>query len=130
MRHLVFVKNSILEFKRILHPRALIRIKINQEVVAPRILTHILVFLLVYLGITILGTLAVSATGMGFESALGATAAAIGNVGPAIGSVGPADNFAHVPSIAKGILSFLMLLGRLELFTILVLFTPYFWKPT
>ncbi len=128
VRHLVFVKNSILEFKRILHPRALIRIKINNEVVAPRILTHILVFLLIYLGIIVIGTIVVSAFGMDFPSAMSAVASAVGNVGPGIGSVGPINTFAEVPTGAKAFLSFLMLLGRLELFTILVLFTPYFWK--
>ncbi len=128
VRHLVFVKNSILEFKRILHPRALIRIKINNEIVAPRILTHILVFLLIYLGIIVIGTIVVSALGMDFPSAISAVASAVGNVGPAIGSIGPMNTFAEVPTAAKAFLSFLMLLGRLELFTILVLFTPYFWK--
>jgi len=128
VRHLVFVKNSILEFKRILHPRALIRIKINNEVVAPRILTHILVFLLIYLGLIVVGTIVVSAFGMDFTSAISAVASAVGNVGPGIGSVGPMNTFAEVPAAAKAFLSFLMLLGRLELFTILVLFTPYFWK--
>ena len=106
----------------------MIRIKINGEVVAPRILTHILVFLLIYLAITVIGIVCVSACGIDFETSLGATASAIGNVGPAIGSVGPVDNYAHLPQSAKVILSVLMLLGRLELFTILVLFTPYFWK--
>lgn len=128
VRHLVFVKNSMLEFKRILHPRALIRIKINQEIVAPRILTHILVFLLIYLGITVVGTIIVSGMGMDFDSAISAVASALGNVGPGLGSVGPMNTFAEVPTAAKAFLSFLMLLGRLELFTILVLFTPYFWK--
>ncbi len=130
VRHLVFFKNSILEFKRILHPRAVIRIKINQQIVAARILTHILVFLLVYLGIIVIGTVVTSALGMDFTSAISATASAVGNVGPGIGGVGPAHTFAHIPSAAKVFLSFLMILGRLELFTILVLFTPYFWKAT
>ncbi len=128
VRHLVFVKNSILEFKRILHPRAMIRIKINGEVVAPRILTHILVFLLVYLALFILGTIILSGLGIDFMTASGAVATSLGNVGPAIGNVGPVHNFAHFPLVVKTFLGFLMLLGRLELFTILILFTPYFWK--
>jgi trk system potassium uptake protein TrkH len=128
VRHLVFIKNSILEFKRILHPRAMIRIKINHELVAPRILTHILVFLLLYLAIFIGGTIVVSAFGMDFVSACGAVATSLGNVGPGLGAVGPSFTFAEVPAAAKGLLTFLMLLGRLELFTILVLFSPYFWK--
>ncbi len=128
IRHLVFFKNSILEFKRILHPHAMIRIKINKQVVAPRILTHILVFLLIYLATFIIGTIYVSICGVEFVSATGAVATCLGNVGPGIGCVGPMDNFAHIPSAAKPMLSFLMILGRLELFTVLVLFTPYFWR--
>lgn len=128
VRHLVFVKNSILEFKRILHPRAIIRIKINQEVVAPRILTHILVFLLIYLAIYVIGIIFVSACSVDFKTAAGAVATSLANVGPAIGEVGPVHNFAGLPGVVKIFLCGLMLLGRLELFTILVLFTPYFWK--
>jgi trk system potassium uptake protein TrkH len=130
VRHLVFIKNSILEFKRILHPRALIRIKINRELVAPRILTHILVFLLVYLAIFVVGTIIICFCGMDFQSASGAVATCLGNVGPGLGSVGPAFTFADIPASAKFILPILMILGRLELFTLLIMFTPYFWKKT
>lgn len=128
IRHMVFVKNTYLEFKRILHPRAMIRIKINKELVAPKILTHILVFLLVYLLLFILGSLFVTMTGLDFLSAIGGVATTLGNVGPAIGTLGPVDNFSEIPDMAKWIFSFLMLLGRLELFTILILFTPFFWR--
>jgi trk system potassium uptake protein TrkH len=128
IRHIVFVKNTFLEFRRILHPRALIRVKINGEVVAPRILTHILVFLLVYLILFIFGSLAVTGMGMDFLSSIGAVATSLGNVGPGIGDVGPVNNFADVPLHAKKVLAILMLLGRLELFTILILFTPSFWR--
>ena len=128
IRHLVFMKNSVLEFKRILHPRAIVPLRINGQVVRPQVLTHILVFLLIYLILFVLGTFALSLYGLDFETAIGAAASAIGNVGPAIGKVGPVDNFAWLPDGVKWILSFLMLLGRLELFTILVLFTPFFWR--
>jgi trk system potassium uptake protein TrkH len=125
---MVFVKNMYLEFKRILHPRALIRIKINKEIVAPRILTHILVFLLVYLMTFILGSLFITLTGIDFITAIGGVATTLGNVGPAIGKLGPVDNFGWVSDSAKWIFSVLMLLGRLELFTILIIFTPFFWR--
>lgn len=128
IRHLVFIKNSVLEFKRILHPRALIRIKIDKQMVAPRLLTHILVFLLLYLLSFLFGSVLVAFLGLDFESAVGATITCLSNVGPGIGSVGPVYNFADVPDLAKWVLSLLMLIGRLELFTILILFTPYFWK--
>ena len=128
IRHLVFFRNSLLEFKRILHPRAIVPLKINGEVVAPRIMTHVIIFLLIYLMTFLLGSFAVSALGLDFLTSIGAVATCLGNVGPGIGEVGPVDNFSAVPMGAKWVLSFLMLLGRLELFTILVLFTPYFWK--
>jgi trk system potassium uptake protein TrkH len=69
-----------------------------------------------------------SLLGLDFVTALGATATCLGNVGPGIGTVGPVSNFAHMPEAGKWILSFLMLLGRLELFTVLIIFSSYFWK--
>ena len=133
IRHLVFYKNAFLEFKRMLHPKALIRLKIDKNLVAPKIVTHILVFFMLYLLIFGVSSLLMS---MIFEhtmedpllTALGAVATCLGNVGPAIGSVGPVDNFAEVPAIAKVYLSGLMIVGRLELFTVLVILSPYFWK--
>lgn len=128
IRHLVLVKNSYYEFRRILHPRAMIRIKLNKKLVAPRILTHILVFLLIYLITFVVGTIIIASLDMDILSAAGAVATSLGNVGPGIGSVGPVNNFEHVDWLAKFILAGIMLLGRLELFTVLVLFTPFFWK--
>lgn len=128
IRHLVFFKNSFLEFKRILHPNAIVPLKLNGEIVRPKVMTHILVFLLLYLILFVLGSITVSALGLDFDTAVGAVATSLGNVGPGIGDVGPVDNFAWLPDSVKWILTFLMLLGRLELFTILVLFMPYFWK--
>ncbi len=128
IRHLVFMRNSLLEFKRLLHPRALIRLKINKELVAPRIMTHILVFLLVYLFLFSMGSFLLASLGLDFETSIGAAATSMGNVGPAIGTVGPVDNFAHFPAAAKMICGFLMICGRLELFTVVILFTPYFWR--
>ena len=132
IRHLVFFKNSILELKRILHPKALIRTKIDGHVVRPRILTHILVFLLFYMMIFLVGTICMSFVlvedATPFVSAVGVVAASLGNVGPGIGSVGPIDNFAHIPNVGKWLSIILMLFGRLELFTILILLSPYFWR--
>ena len=66
--------------------------------------------------------------GLDFMSSLGAAASSLGNIGPAIGSVSPVDNFAHLSGGAKWFCAFLMLIGRLELFTVLILFTPFFWR--
>jgi trk system potassium uptake protein TrkH len=132
IRHLVFVKNSFLEFKRLLHPRGVVKIKIDQQIVAPRILTHILVFLLIYLIIFVLSSIIMAIILADFNqpiiTSIGAVATALGNVGPAIGELGPLNNFANVPMAGKWFLAFLMILGRLELFTILILFSPFFWR--
>jgi trk system potassium uptake protein TrkH len=128
IRHLVFFKNSYLEFKRILHPRAVVPLKLNGHNVSGRIITHIIIFLLVYLLTFLVGSMILAFMGLDFLTAIGATATCLGNVGPGIGEVGPVDNFSWLSGGAKLVLSFIMLLGRLELFTILVLFTPFFWK--
>ncbi len=83
---------------------------------------------MIYISVFVFGSLAVALTGVDFVTTIGAVATSVGNIGPGFGMVGPVNNFAHLPGLTKWILSFLMLLGRLELFTILILFTPYFWK--
>lgn len=128
VRHLTFFKNSWLEFKRIVHPRAVVPLKINGDRVTGKIITHIMNFLLIYLMIFTFGSVVIAIMGYDIMTAFGAVATSLGNVGPAIGKVGPMDNFAFFDPFSKIFLSFLMLLGRLELFTILVLFTPYFWR--
>ncbi|HAH36693.1 MULTISPECIES: TrkH family potassium uptake protein [unclassified Algoriphagus] len=128
VRHLTFIKNSWLEFKRLVHPRAIVPLMINGDRVTGRIITHIMNFLLIYLLTFVIGALVLSLMGYDLPTSLGAVATCLGNVGPAIGEVGPVDNFAFFSGSAKIFLSFIMLLGRLELFTILILFTPFFWR--
>jgi trk system potassium uptake protein TrkH len=128
VRHATFLKNTWLEFKRIVHPRAVVPLIINGERVTGRIINNIMNFLLIYLITFVVGSLVISLMGYDFATSLGAVATCLGNVGPAIGDVGPVDNFAFFSPQAKVMLSFLMLLGRLELFTILILFTPFFWR--
>ncbi len=128
VRHLLLIKNSLLELRRLIHPRAVIPVRFNGSSVGQDIVSNILAFFLFYLGIFIFGTLVMSLIGLDFPSALGSVATSLGNVGPAIGSVGPVYNFSHIPDFGKWFLSFLMLLGRLELFTILIIFSSAFWK--
>ncbi len=128
IRHYILMRNTFYEFKRILHPRAMIRVKFNNAMVSGTIMTHILVFILVYLVTFIFGSLVLTILGVDFISAIGATATCLGNVGPAIGDVGPLNNFADIPESAKGFLLLIMLIGRLELFTVIIVFTPYFWR--
>lgn len=128
IRNLVFLKHIWYEFKRMLHPRAFIRVKVNKKVVPERVIANILIFFMVYVIWFILGSILMTIFGMDFDTSLGAAATSLGNVGPGIGDVGPLDNFADIPTAAKLFLPFLMLLGRLELFSILILFAPHFWK--
>lgn len=130
VRHAVFLKNIYLEFKRILHPRAVIPLRLNGTVVRSRVLINILVFLLVYIAIFLIGSTLLVATGIDFTTSIGAVATSLGNVGPAIGGVGPVDNFAHLTDGIKIFLTFLMLVGRLELFTVILLLMPFFWQKT
>ena len=128
VRHFVLLKNSVVELKRLIHPRAVIPVRFNKGAVSNEIIQNVLAFFLFYVFIFVIGTLIMSIIGLDFLSAMGATATSLGNVGPGISSVGPTSNFANVPDIGKWFLSFLMLLGRLELFTILVIFAPAFWQ--
>jgi trk system potassium uptake protein TrkH len=128
VRQLLLFKNSLLELKRLMHPHAVLPVRLNGKPVSQDILFNVLAFFLIYVIIFALGTFVMSLMGLDFETAIGATAATIGNIGPGIGSVGPVDNYANIPMLGKWFLSFLMLLGRLELFTVLILFSPAFWK--
>ena len=128
VRHTLLFKNSFLELKRQLHPSAVIPVRINDKAVSRDITFNVLAFIMIYFSIFGIGISLISFTGLDFISAIGAVATSLGNIGPGLGSVGPVDNFAHLTPFAKWTLSVLMLLGRLELFTILILFMPIFWK--
>ncbi len=128
VRHVILVKNSILELKRQIHPSAVIPVRFNNKAVTRDITFNILAFIMIYISVFGIGSVVIAATGVDFMTAIGSVATSLGNIGPGLGSVGPVDNFAHLPATAKWVLSFLMLVGRLELFTVLMLFTPYFWR--
>jgi len=128
IRHLVLLKNVRLELKRLIHPMAVIPVRINGKSIPTEIINNFLAFFMIYMLSIAAGSAVMAIIGLDFMSAVGATVATLGNVGPGIGSVGPVNNYAHIPMAGKWVLSFLMLLGRLELFTILLLFSPSFYK--
>ena len=128
VRYLLMIKGAFLEFKKSLHPNAIILPRYNGRVVSQEILGNIFTFFILYMLTFILGSFVFGYLGLDFKNAIGVTAACIGNVGPAIGDFGPSGNYSSLPSFGKFWASFLMLLGRLELFTVLILFTPFFWK--
>lgn len=128
VRILLLFKNSFYELKRLVHPNAVIPVRFNGKVVDQKTVTNILAFFVFYVLIYAFSVIIMSIWEPNIDSALSAVATTLGNIGPGFGSVGPMDNFFHLPVLAKWFLSFLMLLGRLELFTVLVLFSPAFWK--
>jgi len=137
VRHLIIFKNSVLEMKRLIHPRAIIPVRLNKRAVSQDIVSKILAFFLLYIIIwgtsSMIMALILSFSGSYdpntvFETSIGSVIACLGNVGPGIGDVGPIDNFAHIPKVGKWFLSLLMIVGRLEVFTVLILFSPFFWK--
>lgn len=128
IRHVVLFKNSFLELKRQLHPSAIMPVRISGKAIERDIVFNVLAFIMIYILIFLVGVVLLSAMNVEFDTAFGAVATSISNVGPGIGDVGPTDNFSHIPWPGKWLLSLLMLLGRLELFTVLMLFSPHFWK--
>ena len=128
IRMVILTKVSRNEFKHILHPNAVLPIRINKQVIPPSIVSTVLAFCFIYLIIIIVSTLLMMAMGVGTAESLGCVISSIGNMGPGLGETGPAYSWNALPDAAKWLLSFLMLLGRLELFTVLLLFTPDFWK--
>jgi len=128
LRHLILIKNGLLEFKRSLHPNAILPLRHNNSVLEKPIIIHVLAFFILYLILFIIGAGVLSLLGLDFVSAIGGAASSIGNVGPALGTLGPISNFDSLPDLGKYWCSFLMLVGRLELFTVLIFFTPFFWK--
>ncbi|MEP2059671.1 TrkH family potassium uptake protein [Maribacter litoralis] len=130
MRHLLIIKNGVLEFKRTLHTNAIIPVRYNDKTVKEKIVYNIIGFFVLYMLLFIIGALVLGFLGLDFETAIGGAASSLGNVGPALGSLNPVSNFNSLPDLAKWWCGFLMLAGRLELFTVLILLTPYFWKST
>ena len=124
IRQVLLFKNTILEFKRAIHPNAVLPVKYNKKSVPQQIIFLIMAFFFTYIVIFGFGTFVMTLFGLDFKTAIGATIASLGNIGPGIGDVGPTGNYAFVPSGGKWFLSFLMFLGRLELFTVLIILSP------
>ncbi|MCU0371071.1 MAG: TrkH family potassium uptake protein [Bacteroidales bacterium] len=128
VRQILLFKNAGKELKRAIHPQGIIPVRLNNEAVSQDIIYKVMAFFQIYILIFIFGIMMLSFLGLDFITAVGASISALGNIGPGLGDVGPAGNYSFIPATGKWVLSFLMLLGRLELFTVLILFTPAFWK--
>ena len=128
VRHVLVAKHIHRELLRLVHPRALRFVTLDGRSVDERVISSVLGFVLLYFLLFIAGTVLVTASGLDPVTAAVAVAASIGNVGPGFGDIGPYSNFAGVPGLTKAILSLLMLIGRLEIYSVLVLFLPHLWR--
>lgn len=128
IRLVVLVKNAVNEFKLQVHPNAILPVRLNGTVISMEVVTKILAFIFLYIGIIVISFLVLSLSGLNFEESIGAAVSCMGNVGPGLGDSGLEGHFAEIPTFSKWYLCFLMLTGRLELFTVLSLFMPAFWK--
>ncbi|HNR65259.1 MAG TPA: TrkH family potassium uptake protein [Atribacterota bacterium] len=128
IRILILIKKVGREFQKILHPHAITPIYIGEKRISDEAVSTVTSFFLLYIMIFILGSLVMAALGLDMISAMTSVATTLGNVGPGLGLVGPTQNFAFLPSAGKLFLSFCMLLGRLEIDTVLILLIPEFWK--
>jgi len=128
LRVMLCFKFCYRELFSLIHPHAVANIKIGGKTVPEDVMRSILGFLALYIGIFVLSSVFLAGLGVDFVTSFGAVAACIGNIGPGFGLVGPADNFAQIPHLGKWLLIWCMLLGRLEVFTIIIFLVPEFWR--
>jgi trk system potassium uptake protein TrkH len=128
VRLLLITKNSRQELKRQIHPNAFIPVRLGKHIVSQSTIYNLLVFVIIYFLVTCFGAFMISMMGYDMITSFSTSASMLGNIGPGLGTFGPFSNFSEVPMAGKWFLSGLMLLGRLELLTILILFTRNFYK--
>ncbi|HET6617240.1 MAG TPA: TrkH family potassium uptake protein [Gemmatimonadota bacterium] len=128
LRHIIVAKEARITMRMLLHPRAVFVYKVDGKPVSPDVLASVSGFLILYLLSLVTGLLGLTLLGLDPLTAIGATVSALGNVGPGFGAVGPVETYATLPVPALWVLSILMLLGRLELYTVLILFTRGYWR--
>jgi len=128
LRIMIYFKYCYKELISLIHPRAVSQIKLNGKPVSSEVVSSVLGFLGLFVGLFAINTVLLAALGVDLVTAFSAVASAIGNIGPGLGTVGPTDNYASLPSLGKWLLVWCMLLGRLEIYTIIILLIPEFWR--
>lgn len=128
VRMLLMLKQLKLSFEKLIHPHAVIQVRLGGKVISDDIMQSIKSFFLIYIFVFVIGVIIITATGFDITSAIGTVAATLGGVGPGLGLVGPAQNYAVVSSVGKITLIICMLLGRLEIYTVLILLVPEIWR--
>lgn len=124
----IIFKNGVAEFKRRIHPNAIVPVKLNKKNVPQQTINNIMAFMIFYVFIIVITVVVFCACGVNFDEAIGSAVSAMGNVGISIGQFGPSGTYESFPIIAKWMMSLVMLIGRLEIFTILLLFTKVLWR--
>lgn len=124
----IFAKSAVTELKRRIHPNAVIPVRFNGQGLSEQTTSNIMAFMFFYIAIIVVAVLIFCADGVSLEESFGVAVATIGNVGASIGQYGPSGNYADFPTISKWVMTLVMLIGRLEIFTILLLFTKVLWK--
>jgi trk system potassium uptake protein TrkH len=128
MRIMLLVKHGYQEVFRIVHPHAVTAVKLGGKAVPSEVLSSIWGFLILYMGLFVVATLVMASLGLDMITAFASVAASIGNIGPGLAMVGPTKNYFAIPLVGKWVLVFCMLLGRLEIYTVIVLLIPEFWR--
>ena len=128
IRLIIFGKSGMAELERRIHPNAIVPVKINGSPITQQTTNNVMAFLLFYMMIVIIAVMIFCALGVDFDESIGAAVSAIGNIGPGIGQYGPAGTYADFPTLGKWVMTIVMLIGRLEIFTVLLLFTKVLWK--
>ena len=128
VRVCVLFKYLSSELKKVFHPHGVFPVKLRNKPLTESTVSNIVSFILFYILLFALGVLCMAAIGLDLDTSIGSVAATLGNVGPGLGTVGAVDNYSAVPILGKWVLSFMMMAGRLEIFTVLVLLIPRFWR--
>ena len=128
MRIMLLLKQISKSLKQFIHPHGVFPIKIGKQVVQADVMNSVLSFFLLFIFLVIIGTLIMASLGMDTITAFASVIACIGNIGPGLGGVGPMDNYSNIPYLGKWVLIFLMFVGRLEVYTIILLLVPEFWR--
>ena len=128
VRIAIFAKSAVAELKRRIHPNAVIPVRFNGRTLREQTTSNIMAFMFFYIAIIVVAVLIFCASGVAFDEAIGTAVSAIGNVGVSIGQFGPSGTYADYPTVAKWTATVVMLIGRLEIFTILLLFSRALWK--
>ena len=127
VRHLIMLKNIKRNFRQLISPNAILPIRLNNNVISSETNRSILTFIAVYFLVFLMGSISLILIGIDGTTASSSVATCMAGIGPGIGTVGPVSNFAHLPDLGKMILSFMMLVGRLEIYTVIILFSRNFW---